>query len=144
MLRKALQSLLLLGIAKCAVQTVEAAQYLVVTRSADGAWSFQEAESLTVNGKEKVRSAPLPAGGDTAWDSKSIGRLAEVQLSSVTVVRRAKDGAIVARVGDSANWLLLLPEGSNLKTAASAAQLWSSSSVAIKKDHKDKTAYPVP
>src|SRR5580704_2161356 len=137
---RALRSLLLLAIASCAIRTGEAAQYIIVTRAPSGPWSFQEAESITVNGKEKLRSAPLSGGAAATWDSKAIGHLAEVQLSSFNVVRRGPDGAILARAGDSANWLLLLPEGSNAKTTESASQLWSGASVAIKKDRKDKSA----
>ena len=137
---RALRSLLFLGIAASAIQTGEAGQYIVVTHAPGGPWLFQEAESVVVNGKEKVRSAPLSAGAATTWESKAISHLAEVQLSSFTVVRRGPDGAILARAGDSTNWLLLLPEGSNAKTAESSPQLWSSSSVAVKKDRKDKAA----
>jgi hypothetical protein len=131
---------LLLGIVAYAARSVEAGQYLVVTRSSAGAWSFQDVESLTINGKEKVRSAPLSEGSAAAWDSKSINRLAEVQISSCTVVRRTPEGEVLARIGDSGNWQRLLPEGTNAKAADTAAHLWSGSALAVKTDRKDKSA----
>lgn len=127
--------LVLLGIAAGFVQ---AGQFLVLTRSPTGAWSFQDVESLTVNGKEKVRSALLSEG--TAWDSKSINRLAEAQISSFTIIRRTSEGEVLGRIGDSGNWQRLLPEATNAKAADSAAHLWSAAALAVKTDRKDKSA----
>ncbi len=129
--------LLLLEIAAGIVQ---AGQYLVVTRSSAGAWSLLDVESLTINGKEKVRSALLSETSAAAWDSKSINRLAEAQISSLAVVRRTPEGEVLGRIGDSGNWQRLLPEGSNAKAADSAAHLWSGSSWAVKSERKDKSA----
>ena len=130
------RALLLLAIAGLAIPAANAGQFLIVTKSAAGVWAFQDAESISVNGKDKLRSAPLPA---TAYDSKTIGKLGEVQLSSFTVIRRSADGLILARTGDPGNWQLLLPEATNAKTAEPAAQLWSGSTIAAKADRKDKT-----
>jgi hypothetical protein len=99
------------------VPSVQAGQFLTVTRSANGAWSLQDVESISVNGKEKLRTTPLAPGPAATWDSKSIGRLAEVQLSSFAIVRRTPDGAIIARTGDTNGWQVLLPESTNSKTA---------------------------
>jgi hypothetical protein len=133
------RTLLLLGMVTYAARYVQAGQYLVVTRSSAGAWSFLDVESLTVNGKEKVRSALLSEGSTATWDSKAINRLAEAQISSFTVVRRTPEGEVLARIGDSGNWQRLLPEGTNSKAADSAAHLWSGSALAVKSDRKDKS-----
>ncbi|MBZ5605039.1 MAG: hypothetical protein LAO79_22300, partial [Acidobacteriia bacterium] len=109
-MRRALRAELLLAIA--GLSPIHAGQFLIVTRSAAGVWAFQDAESISVNGKEKLRSAALPAA---TYDSKAIGKLAEVQLSSFTIIRRAADGLILARAGASGNWQLLLPEATNAK-----------------------------
>jgi hypothetical protein len=127
---------LLLGIA----QSVQAGQYLVVTRSSAGAWSFQDVESLSINGKEKVRSTLLTESSTTAWDSKSINRLPEAQISGFAILRRTPDGELFARSGDPGNWQRLLPEGTNSKTGDTAVRLWSGSALAVKSDRKDKTA----
>jgi hypothetical protein len=132
--------LLLLGVAGCAARGVQAGQYLVVTRSSAGAWSFQDVESLTVNGKEKVRSTLLSEGSGTAWDSKSVNRLAEAHISSFGIVRRTPEGEVLGRTGDSDNWQRLLPEGTNAKAADTAAHLWSGSALAVKSERKDKSA----
>ena len=126
-----LPSLLLLAM----VPAAHAGQFLIVTRSAAG-WEFQDVESVSFNGKEKLRSAPLPAA---SYDSKAIGHLAEVQLSSFTIVRRTADGLILARTGEKGPWQVLLPEASNSKTAATAPQLWAGSTIAFKKERKDKS-----
>lgn len=51
---------------------MDAAQFLVITHSG-GAWSLAEADSLLINGKEKVRSIPV----DGIWRTlfPSAGRL---------------------------------------------------------------------
>ncbi len=134
------RTLLLLMIAGCGIPAVQAGQYLIVTHPSNGGWGFQDVESISVNGKEKLRSAPLPAA---TFDSKAIGHLAEVQLASFTVVRRAADGSIVGRAGEAGNWQALLPENTNSKTAESVAQLWSGSTIAFKSDRKDKSATAV-
>ena len=108
------RTLLLLMIAGCGIPAIQAGQYLIVTHPSNGGWGFQDVESISVNGKEKLRSAPLPAA---TFDSKAIGHLAEVQLASFTVVRRAADGSIVGRAGEAGNWQALLPENTNSKTA---------------------------
>ncbi len=137
MLRAALRSALFLWVSTQAWESVQAGSFLVVTRTADG-WSLQAVESVTVNGKEKLRGAGS-AGNTATWDAKSIGKLAEEQLSSFVVVRRAADGALLGRTG-AGDWQALLPEASQTKTAEPAASLWKSAIVAVKKDHKDKSA----
>ena len=54
------------------VQATFGGEYLVVTRSASGVWEFQSVESISVNRKEKLRSAPFAASSPSSWDSKAI------------------------------------------------------------------------
>src|SRR5579871_3967269 len=110
MCQKALGKVCFLAIALGATPVVQAAQYLLISRSAAGVWSFQEAQSLSANGKEKLRGGP-PAPSANPFDSKAIGKLPEVQWSSFRIVRRAPDGALLGRTAESANWQLILPEG---------------------------------
>jgi Tetratricopeptide repeat len=121
-----------------AIHAAEAAQYLVVTQNPNGAWAFQAVESVSINGKDKVRAAALSAESTGGWDSKTIGHQAEHHLSDFTAVRRARDGTLLAR-GAGGDWQLLLPEGLKLKTAEPAAQLWSESEIELKKERKDKS-----
>ena len=60
---------------------VHAAQFLVVTHSGN-AWLFTEAESIQINGKDKVRSAASSAPHPKTWDPKSIGHLPDVTLKA--------------------------------------------------------------
>ncbi len=137
MCQRALANVCILAIALGAMPVVQAAQYLLISRSAASIWSFQEAQSLSVNGKEKLRGGPS-APAVTPFDSKAIGRLPEVQWSSFKIVRRAPDGALLARTAESANWQIILPEGTNSKTADPAGTIWNASTVTYKKDPKDK------
>jgi hypothetical protein len=118
---------------------LHATEFLVVTRAASGAWSFQESESFSVNGKEKLRSTPLSTAAADSWDSKSIGHLADASMSSYAVIVRAADGTLLARAGVSGDWLLLIPDGSKSKTPQKAADIWKEASLTFKKDRKDKT-----
>ncbi|MFN7997599.1 MAG: hypothetical protein U0Q18_28530 [Bryobacteraceae bacterium] len=127
---------LLLGL--WAVQAAYSSQYLVVSRSANGTWSFQPADSISVNGKDKLRAVPVSEKAQAAWDSKAIGRQGEARLSEFTVIRRAADGTLIGRAG-AGEWRLLLPEGAKAKVPEPAAQLWKESAVEFKKEHKDKT-----
>ena len=124
--------LLCLGIAGCA----QAGQYLVLIRSTAGSWSFQEAEAVSVNGKDKVRIAGTAA---PSWDSKAIGRLAETQMSAFPVVRRGSGGVLLGRNSATRDWQLLLPEGLKAQSAEPAGKLWAQSVVALRTDRKDKT-----
>ncbi len=119
------------------VGTVSAAECLIVKHAADGSWSFQPAETVLVNGKEKLRSAAIAAAGTPAsWDSKALGHLAETRMLEFSVVRRQADGSLVARAGSE--WKLLLPENLKSKTSATAAQLWKDSVIEFRQDRKEK------
>ena len=131
------RTFLLLGIAAAVAPGLRAGEYLVVTRSSAGVWSFQDVESISVNGKDKLRIAPL-ASAPPSWDPKVVGHLPETQLSTFTIVRRGADGALLGR-NASPDWQLLLPDGLKSKTPDPAARMWSESTLALKKDRKDKS-----
>ena len=131
------RTFLLLGIAAALAPGLRAGEFLVVTRSSSGVWSFQDVESISVNGKDKVRIAPL-GSAPPSWDPKAVGHLPETQFSTLTIVRRGADGALLGR-NASPDWQLLLPDGLKSKTSDSAAHMWSESTLALKKDRKDKS-----
>jgi hypothetical protein len=132
-----IRTFLLLGIVVSVAAELCAGEFLVVTRSSAGVWSFQDVESISVNGKDKVRIAPL-ATAPPEWDPKAVGHLPETQFSTFTIVRRGADGALLGR-NASPDWQLLLPDGLKSKTADPAARMWSESTVALKKDRKEKS-----
>ena len=131
-----------LGVVLLAVAQVRAAQFLVVTR-ASGAWTFEEADAVLVNGKEKVRSTALQSQQSETWDAKSIGHLPDEPLGGFSVILRTEDGRLLAHSGESAAWTLLVPDGVKNKAPQSAAELWRGSSVTLRKERKDKTPAPV-
>ncbi len=59
------------------------AQFLVITRAAGGALRFEEAESVVVNGKDKIRGAASAVPLTGTWDSKSIGHLPDVRMETL-------------------------------------------------------------
>jgi hypothetical protein len=117
---------------------VHAAQFLVVTHSG-GAWLFTEADSILVNGKDKVRSAASSAPPSQKWDPKSMGRLPDVALEGLSVIVRTPEGNLVARSGEAADWAMLLPDAVKDKAPQSPADIWRSAAVSLKSDRKDKT-----
>ena len=116
---------------------IRGAQFLIVSRNSAGAFTLTEADEIFVNGKSKVRAASTPA---ESWDSKSIGRLPDEPLANFPLIARSAAGTLHALAADGAGWTLLLPDGSNGKTAAPAAELWRSAAIAIKRDRKEKAA----
>jgi hypothetical protein len=121
---------------------MDAAQFVVVTHSGGG-WLFTEADSILINGKEKVRSVALSTPHSDTWDSKSIGRLADVPLESFSVIQRTPDGKLLARSEQTAGWQLLLPDNVKEKAAQSGADIWRSAAVSLKADRKDKAPVPI-
>jgi hypothetical protein len=98
-----------------------AAQYLVVTHTAGGPWSFEEAEAVLVNGKDKVRNATTGVAA---------------QLESFVEIVRGADGALLGRSGESAEWVRLQPDVKG-KSGPPPVE------IAVKKDRKDKSPAPV-
>jgi hypothetical protein len=129
---------LLLALAASAAGQVRAGQFLLAART-NGAWTLEEAETIQVNGKDKVRGIVLSPAPPATWDAKAIGRLADESLAGFSAVMRAPDGTLLAQTGESGGWLLLLPDGEKNKAAQSATDLWRNAVITVKQDHKDKT-----
>ncbi len=117
---------------------VHAAQFLVVTHSGN-AWLFTEAESIQINGKDKVRSAASSAPHPKTWDPKSIGHLPDVTLESLSVIMRTPDGNLLARSGEALEWTILLPDSVKDKVSQSAPDIWRGAAISLKTDRKEKT-----
>src|SRR5690349_22546585 len=104
---------LLLGISR-----MHAAPLVLVTHTGN-AWSFSDADSILINGKEKVRSVPLAELHSDSWDAKTLSRLADIPLDSLSVIMRASDGRLLAR-SEAPGWALLLPDNAKNKAPQSA------------------------
>jgi len=116
---------------------VQASEFLVARHNASG-WTLEDAESVQINGKDKVRSTALSATPQT-WDAKTISHLANGPLGTFSAILRAPDGTLLAANG-SGGWQLLLPDNEKSKTAQSAADIWKNASITIRKDRKDKAS----
>jgi len=123
------------------LRTLSAGQFLIVSRTPEGAWSFQQADTILVNGKDKLRGAPLGQSVSDSWDPKGIGKQPEARLADFTVVRRRADGALIGRTGSE--WKLLLPEGLKTKAAEPSGQIWKQSAIGYREDRKEKAESPV-
>jgi hypothetical protein len=130
-------------IATLALPVLSAAELVIVTHSAAGAWSMQSGESLSVNGKEKIRRIGAAAGAPDTWDSKAIGKLQSVEITSFAFISRSSDGRLWGRPESASEWQPLLPDGLKTTNADTAAHLWTGSSLGLKHDKKDKTPSPV-
>lgn len=139
---RTLSHCLLLALMASAAVHVRAGQFLLAAHT-NGAWTLEEAETIQVNGKDKVRSANLATTQPGAWDAKAIGRLADESLAAFSAIMRAPDVTLLARSGESGGWLLLLPDGEKSKAVQSAPELWRNAVITAKKDRKDKTGATV-
>src|SRR5437870_2810685 len=118
-------------------------QFLIVTRDAGGAWSLMEADEIQVNGKAKIRTITVSTSQTDSWDSKTIGHLPEEPLANFTVIVRSADGKLYTQSAEGNGWTLLLPDGSNVKTAVPAAEIWRGAAISMKRDRKEKTGTPI-
>ncbi len=126
------------GLAVCLTSALHAQEVVVITHSSNGSWALQQGESVSVNGKDKIRTASAATGTSDTWDSKSIGHLQKTAFDSFAVVRRAPDGRFLAMQDSSQGWEVLVPDGLKSKTSESVASLWNQSTLALKRDKKDK------
>jgi YD repeat-containing protein len=120
------------------VANLQAAQFLMVTRSSSGAWSIEGVESVQINGKDKARHSDIAATRQPAWDVKAIAHLPQAPLQTWPVICRAPDGALWAKSA-AAGWVLLLPDGLKRKTPGPAEALWKDATITIKKERADKS-----
>ncbi len=128
---------LLLALLASAAVRLDGGQFLVVTRGAGGGWTLEEADAVLVNNKEKLRSTVI-SGSQGSLDPKTIGHLAETAISGFSVILRASDGRLLGKTGESADWVLLVPEGEKSKTAQTAVEMWKGAAVTVKKERRDK------
>ena len=136
MVRKILRRWLPGALVALSAAGLHAAQFLVVSR-AGGGWAFEEADSIQINGKDKVRAAALSASSPAAWDPRSIGRLPETPLEGFQAIVRNPDGSLLARSGEAADWQLLIPNNAKAKGPQSAAELWRDAALLYTKDRKE-------
>jgi len=111
-----------------------AAQLVVISHSDGGAWTFQEVERLTVNGKDKLRLGSSSKLNPSADEYK---KLPSDQVLRVGVLRRHAGGYLLRKEG--AGWSPVGPDGVSAKGSLSYTSLWSSAAIAVQKDHNAKT-----
>jgi len=122
------------GLALVWTAAAAAAPFVVILRSG-GSWQVLEAEKITVNGKDKVRSGVLKKLELTPDDYK---RLQDQPLASAGVLRAHASGYLVRKL--SGDWVPVAPDGANPKGPSSYAALWQSAAVVVQRTKDSKSA----
>ena len=122
--------------------SLDAAQFLIVTRDSNGNWALKEAEEIAINGKPKIRVAG--SGQGDSWDSKTIGHLSAEPLDNVSILIRPADGKLYTQPAEGSGWTLVLPDAGSSKAAQSSAEIWRSATITYKSDRKEKAGTPIP
>ncbi|MDR3718714.1 MAG: hypothetical protein P4K98_07920 [Bryobacteraceae bacterium] len=118
---------------------VEAAQVVLILRPDSGSWQIREAEKITVNDKDKVRTGSTQKLELRADEYKKLP-LVPI-LRGGAIIRRHAGGYFVFKNG--ASWDPLLPDGASAKGPVSYAELWSSARIAIQPDRDKKNAVAI-
>lgn len=113
-----------------------AAAFLVVTQH-EGVYRFVAAETVTINGKDKIRVADGLAAGAVVGKPQ-FDRFQERSLTLFAIIRVVKDTGVVATERADL-WQPILPRDFAAKTAQRPADLWQQAIIAIKKDKDQKT-----
>jgi len=120
----------------CSLAVGDAAQLVLITRPGGNSWAFQEAEKVTVNDKDRVRTGSARNLNLRADDYK---RLPAEQMLRVGTLRRHADGYLVHKKG--ADWEPVAPDGANIKSGATTyADLWKSAVVGYQSDRNAKNS----
>jgi hypothetical protein len=122
----------------CGAIPIHAAQVIIVVRPGGTGWQVVEAERITLNQKEKLRtgsSQSLDLGPD------AYKKLPQVEIVRAGTLRRHAGGYLVRRM--ESGWLPVAADGAQVKTATSFAALWSAATVAYQEQAKGKTTTPL-
>src|SRR5882762_4872967 len=129
MKQSVIQASRLIIIFTCLTQLSRGAQVVLILRPTSTSWQTEEAEKITVNGKEKLRAGSVKKLELSAEEYKRIP--AELILQA-GILRRHSGGYLARKIGGS--WEPVAPDGAAVKGATSYAALWSSATIAIQKE----------
>jgi hypothetical protein len=112
----------------------EAAQVVLILRPGGTSWQAQEAERITFNDKDKLRTG---SSQKTELRGEEYKKLPVQAVLRGSAVLRHAGGYFVVKNG--ANWNPVLPDGASVKGSVSYADLWSSAKITIQKDRDKKS-----
>jgi hypothetical protein len=112
----------------------EAAQVVLILRPGGTSWQAQEAEKITFNDKDKLRTG---SSQKTELRGEEYKKLPVQAVLRGSAVLRHAGGYFVVKNG--ANWNPVLPDGASVKGSVSYADLWSSAKITIQKDRDKKS-----
>jgi hypothetical protein len=122
----------------CGAVPIHAAQVIIVLRPGGTGWQVVEADKITFNQKEKLRTGSSPSL-DLRPDAYK--KLPQVDIVRAGTLRRHAGGYLVRRM--ESGWVPVAADGAQVKTATSFAALWSAATVAYQEQAKGKTPTPL-
>jgi hypothetical protein len=122
----------------CTAVVSEAAQVVLVLRSQGTSWQFQEAEAITINGKDNLRSGWSQSLQLSADQYK---RLPQSKILGAGLLRKHAGGYLVTKSGGA--WNPVAPDGASVKGSVTYADLWASAKITVRKDRNSKSAIAV-
>lgn len=105
---------------------------LVLILHQGGTWQVQDAEKITINGKNKLRLAPKGTAQVNQEEYKQMGQA----LAGSAPMRIHRDGYML--VSNGGDWTPVLPDGFAVKTPAPMAGFWAAVGIQIQPDAKSK------
>jgi hypothetical protein len=119
----------------CAAIAASAAQFVVVLKPGGASWQVLEAEKITFDGKDKLRSGSSKKLDLSPDEYK---RLQAQPIPLAGTVRMHAGGYLVHKQGG--DWQPVAPDGATVKAATSYAALWSSATATLQKTKDAKSA----
>jgi tetratricopeptide (TPR) repeat protein len=118
----------------CAAIAASAAQFVVVLKPGGASWQVLEAEKITFDGKDKLRSGSSKKLDLSPDEYK---RLQAQPIPLAGTVRMHAGGYLVHKQGG--DWQPVVPDGATVKAATSYAALWSSATATLQKTKDAKS-----
>ena len=109
-----------------------AGNFVVILRPGGSAWQVQEAEKVTVNGRNKFRPG---TAATLQLSSEQYKALNPTPMGSV-VMRMHRDGYLVTAAGSG--WNPAVPDGLSIKGPVTLPAAWASTTIQIQPDPKSK------
>src|ERR1019366_1480313 len=122
----------------CGAIPIHAAQVIIVLRPGGTGWQVVEADKITFNQREKLRTASSQSL-DLRPDAYK--KLPQVEIVRAGTLRRHAGGYLVRRM--ESGWVPVAADGAQVKTATTFAALWSAATVAYQAQAKAKSSTPL-
>src|SRR5471030_3488020 len=114
---------------------IHAAQVIIVLRPGGTGWQVVEAEKITFNQKEKLRTG---SSQTLEFRQDAYKKFPQVEIVKSGTLRRHVGGYLVRR--SESGWEPVAADGAPVKTATSFAALWTATVVSIQAQRSSKTA----